>query len=48
MISTSDLLFSNIQEEMVEPLFDEDSVSNSTFVEATNVPIIDEAAVVCE
>jgi hypothetical protein len=48
MISTADLLFSNIQEEMVEPLFDEALVSNSTFVEATNVPIIDEAAVVCE
>jgi hypothetical protein len=31
---------------MVEPLFDEASVSNSTFVEATNVPITDEAAVV--
>jgi hypothetical protein len=48
MISTADLLFSNIQEEMVEPLFDEASVSNSTFVEATNVPITDEAAVVRE
>jgi hypothetical protein len=33
---------------MVEPLFDEASVSNSTFVEATNVPMTDEAAVVCE
>ena len=48
MTSTADLLFSNIQEEMVEPLFDEALVSNSTFVEAPNVPIIDEAAVVRE
>ncbi len=48
MISTADLSFSYIQVEMVEPLFDEALVSNSTFVEATNVPIIDEAAVVCE
>ncbi len=48
MISAADLAFSNIQEEMVEPLFDEASVSNSTFVEATNVPITDEAALVCE
>ncbi len=48
MISTADLSFSYIQEEMVEPLSDEVSVSNSTFVEATNVPITDEAAVVCE
>jgi hypothetical protein len=48
MVSTADLSFSNIQEEMVEPLFDEALVSNSTFVEATNVPIIDEEAVVCE
>ena len=50
MISTADLLFSYIQEEMVEPLFDEASVSNSTCVEATNVPITitDEATVVRE
>jgi hypothetical protein len=48
MILAEDLLFSNIQEEMVEPLFDEPSVSNSTFVEATNVSITDEAAVVRE
>ena len=48
MISAADLSFSNIQEEMVEPLFDEALVSNSTFVEAPNVPIIDEAAVVRE
>jgi hypothetical protein len=47
-ISAADMSFSNIQEEMVEPLFDEPSVSNSTFVEATNVPITDEAAVVRE
>ena len=40
--------FSYIQEEMVEPLFDEALVSNSIFVEAPNVPIIDEASVVCE
>jgi hypothetical protein len=33
---------------MVEPLFDEALVSNSTIVEATNVPITDEAAVVRE
>jgi hypothetical protein len=33
---------------MVEPLFDDALVSNSTFVEATNVHITDEAAVVCE
>ena len=43
MISTVDLLFSYTQEEMVEPLFDDALVSNSTFVEATNVPITDEA-----
>ncbi len=48
MTSTAELSFSNIQEEMVEPLFDDALVSNSTFVEAPNVPIIDEAAVVCE
>ena len=48
MISTADLSFSYIQEEMVEPLFDEAFVSNSTFVEAPNVPIIDDAALVCE
>jgi hypothetical protein len=48
MISTADLWFINIQEEMVEPLFDEALVSNSTFMEATNIPITDEAAVVCE
>ena len=47
-ISAADMSFSNIQEEMVEPLFDEPSVSNSTFVEATNVPITNEAAEVCE
>ena len=33
---------------MVEPLFDDAFVSNSTFVEATNIPITNEAAVVCE
>ena len=48
MISTADLSFSNIQVEMVEPLSDEVSVSNSSFVEATIVPITDEAAVVRE
>ena len=48
MISTADLTFSYIQEEMVEPLSDEVFVSNSTFVEATNVPITTEAAVVRE
>jgi hypothetical protein len=48
MISAADLSFSYIQELMVEPLFDDASVSNSTFVEAPNVPIIDEAAVVRE
>ena len=48
MISTSDLLFSYIQEKMVGPLFDDALVSNSTFVEATNVPISYEAAVVFE
>ena len=48
MISTADLSFSYIQEEMVEPLFDDASVSNSTFVEASNIPITDEAIVVCE
>ena len=48
MISTADLSCSNIQEEMVEPLFDEAFVSNSTFVEVTNIPITDEAAVVRE
>ncbi len=48
LISAADLSFSNIQEEMVEPLFDDALVSNSTFVEATNVPITNEAAVVCE
>ncbi len=48
MISAADLSFSNIQEEMVEPLFDKASVSNLTFVEATNVLITDESAVVCE
>ena len=49
-ISTSDLLFSYIQEEMVEPLFDEALVSKSTFafVEATNITITDEATVVRE
>jgi hypothetical protein len=48
MISAADMSFSNVQEEMVEPLFDDASVSNSSFVEATNIPITDEAAVVCE
>jgi hypothetical protein len=48
MVLAEDLSCSNIQEEMVEPLFDEASVSNSTFVEATNVPITDEVAVVRE
>ena len=50
MISTAYLSFCYIQEEMVDPLFDDALVSNSTFVEATNVPITnpDEAAVVCE
>ena len=48
MISTADLTFSNIQEEMVEPLVDEILVSNSTFVVATNVPITNEGTVVCE
>ncbi len=48
MTSIAELSFSNIQVEMVEPLSDELSVSNSTFVESPNVPIIDEAAVVCE
>jgi hypothetical protein len=48
MISAADLLFSNIQEEIVEHLFDEALVSNSTFVEATNVPITNEATVVYE
>ena len=48
MISTADLSFSYIQEEMVESLFDEPLVSNSTFVEANNIPITDEAAVVRE
>jgi hypothetical protein len=33
---------------MVEPLYDEVFVSNSTFVGATNVPITDEATVVSE
>jgi hypothetical protein len=48
MTSTADMSVSYIQEEMVEPLFDDASVSNSTFVEATNVPITNEATVVCE
>ena len=48
MISAADLSVSYIQEEMVEPIFDDALVSNSTFVEATNVPITNEAAVVCE
>ena len=48
MPSTADLSCSYIQEEMVEPLSDEVFVSNLTFVEATNVPITDEATVVCE
>jgi len=48
MPSTADLSVSYIQEEMVEPLFDYALVSNSIFVEATNVPITNEAAVVCE
>ena len=48
MMSTADLSFSYIQEEMVEPLSNEVSVSNSTLVEATNVPITNEAAIVCE
>ncbi len=48
MISAAKLSFSNIQEEIVEPLFDEALISNSTFVEAPNIPITDEAAVVCE
>ncbi len=43
MTSTAELSFSNIQEEMVEPLFDEALVSNSTLVEATNIPITNEA-----
>jgi hypothetical protein len=48
MISAADFSISYIQEEMVEPLFDDALVSNSTFVEATNILITDEAAVVCE
>ncbi len=48
MTSTADFSFSNIQEEIVEPLFDNALVSNSTFVEATNFPITNEATVVCE
>ena len=48
MISTADFSCSYIQEEMVEPLSDEVFVSNSTFVEATNFPITDEATVVRE
>ena len=48
MTSTADFSVSNIQEGMVEPLFDEALVYNSTFVEATNIPIINEAAVVRE
>ena len=48
MISTADLSVSYTQEEMVEPLFDDALVSNSTFVEATNVPFTNEAAVVRE
>ena len=48
MISTADLSCSYIQEEMVESLFDDAFVSNSSFVEATNIPITDEAAVVCD
>ena len=48
MTSTADSSCSYIQEEMVEPLFDEALVSNSTLVEAISVPITNEAAVVCE
>ena len=48
MVSTADLSCSYIQEEMVEPLSNDVFVSNSTFVEATNVPITNEATVVCE
>jgi len=48
MISTADLLCSYIQEEMVEPLFNDALVSNSTFVEASDIPITNESAVVCE
>ena len=48
MISAVDLTFSYIQEEMIEPPFDDALVSNSTFVEATNIPMTDEAAVVRE
>ena len=48
IISTADLSVSYIQEEMIEPLFDDAPVSNSTFVEAPNVPITNEAAVFCE
>ena len=49
MIAAADLSVSYIQEEMVEPLFNDASVStNLSFVEATNIPISNEAAVVCE
>jgi hypothetical protein len=43
MISTVDLSVTYIQEEMVEPLSNEVFVSNSLFVDATNVPITNEA-----
>ena len=48
MISAADLSVSYIQEEMIEPPFDDALVSNSTFVEATNIPMTDESAVVRE
>ena len=43
MTSMADLSVSYIQEEMVEPLFDDALVSYSTFVDATNIPITNEA-----